>query len=48
MDCHVLLNGKYVAKTDPYVLSFYELFVGALVVTLVLAFQGSFLSLIHI
>lgn len=37
-----LLNGKYVAKTDPYVLSFYELFVGALVVTLVLAFQGSF------
>ena len=37
-----LLNGKYVAKTDPYVLSFYELLVGALVVTLVLAFQGSF------
>jgi len=39
-----LLNGKYVAKTDPYVLSFYELFVGALVVTLVLAFQGAFTS----
>jgi drug/metabolite transporter (DMT)-like permease len=37
-----LLNGKYVSKTDPYVLSFYELFVGALVVTLVLAFQGAF------
>jgi drug/metabolite transporter (DMT)-like permease len=39
-----LLNGKYVSKTDPYVLSFYELFVGALVVTLVLAFQGAFTS----
>jgi drug/metabolite transporter (DMT)-like permease len=37
-----LLNGKYVSKTDPYVLSFYELFLGALVVTLVLAFQGAF------
>lgn len=39
-----LLNGKYVSKTNPYVLSFYELFVGALVVTLVLAFQGAFTS----
>ena len=37
-----ILNGKYVSKTDPYILSFYELFVGAIVVTLVLAFQGSF------
>ncbi len=37
-----LLNGKYVAKTNPYMLSFYELFVGALVVTGVLAFQGAF------
>lgn len=37
-----LLNGKYVSKTDPYVLSFYELMVGALVVTLLLTFQGAF------
>ena len=37
-----LLNGKYVSKINPYVLSFYELFVGALIVTLVLAFQGAF------
>lgn len=39
-----LINGKYVTKTDPYVLSFYELFVGSVVVTLVLSFQGSFTS----
>ena len=39
-----LINGKYVPKTDPYVLSFYELFVGSVVVTLVLSFQGSFTS----
>ena len=37
-----LLNGKYVSKTDPYVLSFYELLVGALVVTILLACQGAF------
>ncbi len=37
-----LLNGKYVSQTNPYVLSFYELLVGALVVTVVLACQGSF------
>ncbi len=37
-----LLNGKYVSQTNPYVLSFYELLVGSLVVTVVLACQGSF------
>ncbi len=37
-----LLNGKYVAKTNPYVLSFYELLVGALVVTFILGVQGAF------
>lgn len=37
-----LLNGKYVTKTNPYVLSFYELLVGALVVTCILAVQGAF------
>lgn len=37
-----LLNGKYVSKTNPYILSFYELLVGALVVTLLLAAQGAF------
>lgn len=37
-----LLNGKFVAKTNPYVLSFYELLVGALVVTFLLGFQGQF------
>jgi len=37
-----LLNGKFVSKTNPYVLSFYELLVGALVVTVLLAVQGQF------
>lgn len=37
-----LLNGKFVSKTNPYVLSFYELLVGALVVTILLAVQGQF------
>lgn len=37
-----LLNGKFVSKTNPYVLSFYELLVGALVVTVLLATQGQF------
>lgn len=37
-----LINGKVVAKTNPYILSFYELLVGALVVTVLLAFQGDF------
>lgn len=37
-----LLNGKFVSKTNPYVLSFYELLVGALVVTLLLAVRGQF------
>ena len=36
-----LINGKYVAKTNPYILSFYELLVGALVVTVLLATQGT-------
>lgn len=36
-----LINGKYVAKTNPYILSFYELLVGALVVTVLLATQGA-------
>ncbi|MGB0274232.1 MAG: DMT family transporter [Flavobacteriaceae bacterium] len=36
-----LINGKYVAKTNPYILSFYELLVGALVVTVLLAAQGT-------
>lgn len=37
-----LLNGKFVGKTNPYILSFYELLVGALVVTFLLAVQGAF------
>lgn len=37
-----LLNGKHVTKTNPYILSFYELLVGALVVTILLAWQGAF------
>jgi drug/metabolite transporter (DMT)-like permease len=37
-----LLNGKFVTQTNPYILSFYELLVGALVVTVVLAAQGAF------
>ncbi len=37
-----LLNGKFVGKTNPYILSFYELLVGALVVTVLLAVQGAF------
>lgn len=37
-----LLNGKFVSKTNPYVLSFYELFVGAFVVTILLAVQDKF------
>lgn len=37
-----LLNGKFVTKTNPYILSFYELLVGALVVTVLLATQGAF------
>ncbi|MDG1822074.1 MAG: DMT family transporter [Flavobacteriaceae bacterium] len=37
-----LLNGKYVSKTDPYILSFYELLVGAIVVTALLISQGAF------
>lgn len=37
-----LLNGKFVSKTNPYVLSFYELLVGALVVTILLAVRGQF------
>ncbi len=36
-----LINGKYVSKTNPYILSFYELLVGALVVTVLLAAQGA-------
>lgn len=39
-----LLNGKFVIKTNPYILSFYELLVGALVVTILLASQGAFTS----
>lgn len=39
-----LINGKFVNKTNPYVLSFYELFVGAFVVTVLLAVQGKFTS----
>ncbi len=39
-----LVNGKFVNKTNPYVLSFYELLVGALVVTILLAFEGQFTS----
>ena len=37
-----LVNGKFVSKTNPYVLSFYELLVGALVVSVLLAAQGAF------
>ena len=37
-----LLNGKFVSKTNPYTLSFYELLVGALVVSVLLAAQGAF------
>ena len=37
-----LLNGKFVSKTNPYILSFYELLVGALVVSVLLAAQGAF------
>jgi len=37
-----LLNGKFVTKTNPYILSFYELLVGALVVTVLLGIQGAF------
>jgi len=37
-----LLNGKFVTKTNPYILSFYELLVGALVVTILLAVRGQF------
>lgn len=37
-----LLNGKFVSTTNPYILSFYELLVGALVVTFLLGFQGQF------
>lgn len=37
-----LINGKHVTKTNPYILSFYELLVGALVVTILLAWQGAF------
>ena len=39
-----LVNGKFVSKTNPYVLSFYELLVGALVVSVLLAARGSFTS----
>ena len=37
-----LLNGKVVSTTNPYILSFYELLVGALVVTFLLGLQGQF------
>ena len=37
-----LLNGKFVSTTNPYILSFYELLVGALVVTFLLGLQGQF------
>lgn len=37
-----LINGKYVLQTDPYILSFYELLVGAFVVTVLLTLQGAF------
>ncbi|MEC7063881.1 MAG: DMT family transporter [Bacteroidota bacterium] len=37
-----LINGKYVNKTNPYVLSFYELLVGCVVVSIVIIIGGGF------